>query len=333
MKLITATLITVKLPTAKLLTVRLITAKLTLALAFGMLIAGTAPAAAGADLTPEYLDAYRRDCAFDAVHAAVLRRHKVLLVSGYFGDVDPAYFADQLRWLASLGVERERVAVRSRQSPAINAPIVAAAIRASAKPVLLITHSKGSVDTLEALRADPSLRAKVKGWISLQGAFLGTPLADWLLDGSLIDPVAAIVILQFLGGTSESAQGLTTTASRAWYREHAAEIDALLKEVPAVAFASALEGTPGARARTLLEIPRALMSRQGIASDGLVPVDAEVLPGMDFVKVAGVDHIAPVMPALEPFDRVHMTKALLLAMRGIFGGLPADQGCESRRGR
>jgi hypothetical protein len=257
----------------------------------------------------------------------------VLLVSGYFGDVDPAYFADQLRWLASLGVERERVAVRSRQSVAVNAPIVAAAIRASAKPVLLITHSKGSVDALEALRADPSLRAKVKGWISLQGAFLGSPVADWLLDGSLLDPVAAIAILEFLGGTKASAQGLTTTASRAWYHEHAAEIDALLREVPAVAFASALDGTPGTRVRTILEIPRQLMSSQGIRSDGLVPVDAEVLPGMDFVKVAGVDHIAPVMPAVEPFDRVRMTKALLLAMRGPFGGLPPDKGCESRRGR
>jgi hypothetical protein len=48
---------------------------------------------------------------------------------------------------------------------------------------------------------------------------------------------------------------------------------------------------------------------------------------MDYVEVTGVDHVAPVMPALEPFDRVRMTKALLLAMRGPLRGLPADPGC------
>jgi hypothetical protein len=297
-----------------------------LVLAFGMLLAGAAPAAAGADLTPAYLEAWRSECAFGAAHAALLRRHKVLLVSGWFGDVDPAYFADQLKWLASLGVARERVAVKSRQAVAVNAPIVAAAIRDSVRPVLLITHSKGSVDALEALRADPALRAKVKGWVSLQGAFLGSPVADMMLDGSVLDPVLAFGILEFLGATRASAQGLTTTASRARAREHAGAIDALLREVPAVAFASSLDGKPGGRARTTLEIPYGLMSRQGIRSDGLVPVDAAVLPGMDFVQIAGVDHIAPVMPAAEPFDRVRMTKALLLALPP-FRGLPRDSGC------
>jgi hypothetical protein len=304
-----------------------------LAVASGMLVAATAPAAAGLDLTPAYLDAYRSDCVFGTAHAAALRRHKVLLVSGYFGDIDPAYFADQLKWLDSLGVEHERVAVKSRQSVAVNAPIVAAAIRASARPVLLITHSKGSVDALEALRADPALRAKVKGWISLQGAFLGTPVADMVLDGSLLDPVIAFAMLEFLGATKASAQGLTTKASRAYAREHAAAIEALLREVPAVAFASALDGAPGGRARTNLEIPHGLMARQGIRSDGLVPVDAAVLPGMDFVRVDGVDHIAPVMPAPERFDRVRMTRALLIAMRAPFRGLPPDKTCEGSRRR
>jgi hypothetical protein len=55
----------------------------------GILAAGAAPVAPAADLTPEYQAAWRRDCAFGAAHTAVLRRHKVLLVSGYFADIDP----------------------------------------------------------------------------------------------------------------------------------------------------------------------------------------------------------------------------------------------------
>jgi len=294
-----------------------------------------AGAAGGVDLTREYLDAYRSDCAFGTAHRAVLRRHKVLLVPGYFGNLHPGYFGTQLRWLAAIGVEREKVAVRPGQSVAINAPIVAAAIRESALPVILVTHSKGSVDALEALLAESALRKKVKGWVSLQGAFFGSPVADMLLDGSLLDPAVSSAVLDFFGGSKASAEGLTTRASRAYYRERAVAINRVVREVPAVAFASALEGAPGApgaRINTLLEIPRELMWREGIRSDGLVPLDAAVLPGMDFVKVSGVDHIAPVMPALHRFDRVRMTGALLLlALREPFRGLPRDARCEGAR--
>ncbi len=285
-------------------------------------------ALAAVDQTRTYSDAYRSSCAFGIAHMEVLRRHKVLLVPGYFGDFDPNYFADQLQWLASMGVEREKVAVKSRQSVLINAPIIATAIRDSIRPVILITHSKGSVDTLEALRAEPSLRTKVKGWISLQGAFFGSPVADMLLDGSQLDPLVAILILGYFGSTKESAQGLTTGASLAYYRNHKAMIDQVVREVPAIAFASALDTVPGTRPNTTLEIPRELMARRGIRSDGLVPLDAAVLPGMDFVKVSGVDHIAPVMPALQRLDRVRMTKALLLALPRLFRDLPRDADCK-----
>lgn len=300
--------------------------------ALGMLATACAVAAGGADLTRDFVDAYSSDCAFGAAHAQMLRRHQVLLVPGYFSDLNPNYFAEQLRWLASIKVDRKKVAVRSGQSVAVNGPIVAAAIRESTLPVILITHSKGSVDALEALRADPSLQKKVKGWVSLQGAFFGSPVADILLDGSVLDPLIAAVILGYLGGTKEAAQGLTTGASRAYYRDHKAAIGVVLREVPAIAFASRLDEAPGARTRTLLEIPGELMARAGIRSDGLVPTEAAVLPGMDFVKVAGVDHIAPVMPALERFDRVRMIKALLLLALGApFRGLPPDPGCGAQR--
>jgi hypothetical protein len=296
-----------------------------------ILAAGGARAAGGLDLTREYLDAYGSNCAFGAAHAEAMRKYKVLLVPGYFSNLDTAYFADQLRWLASIGVQREKVAVRSGQSVAINAPIVAAAIRESTRPVILITHSKGSVDALEALRAEPSLRTKVKGWVSIQGAFFGTPVADLLLDGSLLNPMVSTAILGLFGGTKESAQGLTTGASLAYYRDHTAAISMVVRDVPAVAFASALDDTPGADAKTLLEIPLELMRREGVRSDGVVPIDNAVLPGMDFVKVSGVDHFAPVMPALQRFDRVRMTKALLIALRAPFRGLPRNAGCEGHR--
>ena len=275
-----------------------------------------------------YVDAYRSDCAFGAAHAEALRSFKVLLVPGYFADLDPAYFADQLGWLAAIGVEREKVAVKSREGVVTNAPIVAAAIRNSAKRVILITHSKGSVDALEALRAEPSLRTKVAGWLSLQGAFLGSPIADMLLDPSRLDPLLATAILQLLGGTKQAAQGLTTQASLAYYSSHTAEINKVIQDVPMVAFASAVDTSAGDQ--TQFAIPLQIMAGDGVRSDGLVPINSQILPGMNFVRVSGVDHIAPVMPALQPLDRVRMAKALLIALGGPFAVLRNDAACTSR---
>lgn len=292
---------------------------------------GSARAASGMDLTQNYLNAFNNDCAFGAAQVKALRKYKVLLVPGYLSDLNPTYFADQLRWLASINVEHEKVAVKSGQGIKINAPIVAAAIRKSAKPVILITHSKGSVDTLDALIAEPLLRSKVKGWVSLQGAFLGSPIADKVLDGSLLNPIVAAVILNLFGGTQDSAQGLTTAASLAYYRDHLVEINQLLRDVPAIAFASAIDSAPSARANSILEIPYELMARDGIRNDGLVPLDAAVLPGMDYIKISGVDHIAPVMPAQLRFDRVRFSKGLLIALRAPFRGLPLNKGCKAWR--
>lgn len=293
--------------------------------------AGATLAHSANDLTHAYLSAYYDNCAFGAAHVKALRGYKVMLIPGYLGNLYPDYYDDHLRWLAAIGVDHEKLAVNAGDRSAINGPIIAAAIRQSAKPVILITHSKGSVDALEALLSEAGVRAKVKGWLSLQGTFLGSPVADKLLDGSLINPLISSVILTFLGGTRESALDLTTGAAHTYYRKHAAAIAPLLREVPAIAFASAVDRTAHDQPATALEIPHDLMAREGIRNDGLVPLEAAVLPGMDFVKVSGVDHIAPVMASRQPLNRVRMTQALLLALGAPWRGLPRDAGCVTRR--
>ena len=299
-----------------------------------MSTASIARAAEATDLTRTYLNAYDDKCAFGAAHAVALRRYQVLLVPGYLSDLNPAHFADHMQWLTSIGVAHQKVAIRSGHSAEINGAVIANAIRGSAKQVILITHSKGAIDTLDALLSAPPLRAKVAGWIALQGPFFGSPVADKLLDGSLLNPFFATVVLGFFGGTRESAQSLTTSASRAYYRARESAIAQLLRDVPAVAFASMIESAPGAAANTVLYMPHDLLARDGIRSDGLVPLDSAVLPGMDFVRVNGVDHIAPVTAAQQPFDRVRMTQALLLALRGALRDLrdlPRDESCNASR--
>lgn len=302
-----------------------------MAIAFATVASDVAQAGFGVDLSPEYLDAYKRNCALSMAEVRTLRRHNVLFVPGYLVGGQPAYFAEQLDWLHSIEVEGQKVAIRAGQSTATNGPIVATAIRKSTKPVILVTHSKGSVDALEALRTDAALRSKVKAWISLQGVFFGSPVADLLLDGTVVNPAISDIILGLLGGTRESAEGLTTRTALAYYRKHEAAIALVLRKVPAIAFVSDINRVQGAQTKTLLEISYDLMRREGILNDGLVPIYSAVLPGMDFVKILGVDHIVPVMPTLQPFDRVRMTKVLLSLVLGApEAARPRKLGCNNR---
>ena len=66
--------------------------------------------------------------------------------------------------------------------------------------------------------------------------------------------------------------------------------------------------------RTKLLLPRDYMLRRGMDNDGLVPVESAVLPGSDYIKLRGVDHMVPVMDvdAVLKFDRRRFTKTLLL---------------------
>lgn len=249
------------------------------------------------------------------------------------------YFGSQQRWLTGLGVEHELVAVHTEQSVEHNSRIVLDAIRASPKPVIIISHSKGGLDTLEALQ---QLRGraleKVAGWIPVQSPFLGSPGADRVLD----QPLVRYWISHFLehptvGGSRESLAGMTTRACERYYLSRRRRIARILREVPTVAFTSWKEigfldllgelTRLGLRLNLFLN-PWLLWSPlfglalilKGVAgslnwlaakSDGLVPALRARLPEMDFVEEEGVDHFAPFVDHGGAFDRLEFTQALL----------------------
>ncbi|MDD5628691.1 MAG: hypothetical protein PHU21_06475, partial [Elusimicrobia bacterium] len=159
------------------------------------------------------------------------------------------------------------------------------------------------------LLARPELRGKVRGWVSIQGALLGTPVADYIAASPKLDALAA-KLLSLLGGTVESLYSMTTAAAREFCRKNDGAIRELIGSLPAIAFASWKDPAPGPP-NSLLAIPRNIMARQGIKNDGLMPAANAVLPGMDFVMAAGVDHADPAMRSLQDYDRLRLTKTLL----------------------
>ena len=251
-----------------------------------------------------------------------LRHFDIILVPGFLSDTVIAagrhpwinrlglghYFDDQLRWFRDNRIHALRVKIESEETPHHNAQIIRNQIQKAKRDVILITHSKGSVDALHALIEYPELQKKVRGWVSLQGGFGGSPIADWVDQG--VCGNCAGWLLKKMGGTRDSLKSLREIPSRLYLEGNADEIAALTKKVPILSFGSWINRQPW-RLNTLLFLTRNLMLEMGIKNDGLVPVQNTILPGSKIVLVGEVDHADPVMKSwVSHFDRLKMTRAL-----------------------
>ncbi len=278
----------------------------------------------GTDVTAGYDSALAAaSSSSDAVYAGLLKDYKVIFVPGFLSDFDPAtihipgvtfqhkiYFDEQLAWLKRLGVETSRLSMKSEDSVAQNAPAVEAAIRSSDKPVILIAHSKGGLDTLEALLSDRALLSKVRGLITLQSPFSGTPVADYVVAHTTLDDIAVDLLLK-LGGNKESMINMTTDNRVPYMEANSAGVAAVEAAVPVLSVATWKDPVPG-KFDTKLKPVRDFLLRRGLRNDGLVPVSSALLPGSYYIKIPGLDHTVTVRPSnYIPLDRVAMTKALL----------------------
>lgn len=119
-----------------------------------------------------------------------------------------AYFKQQ--GIAYTNISQASAAFDSIESVEHNANAILDALldaRAAAKQIVIVSHSKGGLDTLHALlrpEASALLGDTVVGWVALQAPFYGSPVAD--------PAPSAInaVLLGALGGNGESLDDLKT---------------------------------------------------------------------------------------------------------------------------
>ena len=105
--------------------------------------------------------------------------HDYLLVPGLLWDVVDDYFQPNRRRLEGLGLKASILDVDPLGSTAANGRVVARALRAAERPVVVLAHSKGALDTLEALRSEPDLVPKVRALVAIQSPYFGAAFADW----------------------------------------------------------------------------------------------------------------------------------------------------------
>jgi hypothetical protein len=310
--------------------------------AFAAALAAAAPlrAATAGGAVADGNDAYRRAYAQAAATrgvsgtlpprlpepvAAKLRAGRVIFVGGLMKQLAEAvsamvaqpigfggYFDEQRAALEVQGIEAVELAVDSEGSVATNAVEVARAIGSGTTPVTLVTHSKGSLDTLAALIANPAFYAppRLQAWVSLQAPFYGSPLADLNSRDLLVRTLTGYLLKEGFGGSPDTLLELRVSARRIYQRANAAAIRDVVRSVPTVCYGSWLTDEMPSLFRLTWLICRFAGERR---NDGLVGVSSTHLPGAIRVEEGGVDHAMAVIevPGTGPFDPATCLTALL----------------------
>lgn len=300
----------------------------------------------GKDITPEFDTRYVRteDQALDAREKKRLVGCQVILVPGIVTSMylqvgnfiketlDKKDVLDYLRdaqeALTELGQLGEQPLLKkdeynTQQTAAVNAERIVREVRkqaAKGKRVILISHSKGGNDVLAALlllqRSGELVH--VGGWISLQGVFEGTPIADEIMQSDTLRKGAQLAFEQ-LGGTLDSLRDITTEAGVTFLAKNKDAIRKLSRSLPILSFASWKEKPADAqvlRPDTVLLPTRDLLSKRGLLNDGLVPTRSAILPYSLQVVKGGIDHSEPSMtnqPPVPPstLDKKQLIRSLL----------------------
>lgn len=283
------------------------------------------PAPMGNDVTEEFHAIWQNpDIGWNHESLAALRTYKIIIVPGFMAR--PAvhmhkFMNETLQWLQANSVNAEIIDVAPMGTPEQNGQTIMTAVEHSPLPALIIADSKGGIDFVAGILARQNLMSKVKGIISLQVPYYGTPLADLVDSNSLLTNGLNLIFSRW-GGTEQALHSLRTDIRSVYMEQYHSEMQMLLQRIPIVAIACWKNPVPG-KWDTLFKQTRDYMYyRLRLENDGLVPWKSEVYPGSDFVKIEGLDHLTTTgNSGFITFDRTRFSKTivymLLLRVHGF----------------
>lgn len=231
---------------------------------------------------------------------------RVVAVPGLFAEcvADMALvFEDALPPLEAHGYKTGYIQTRGRFGCAHNARLVRDAVMAFPEDegIILVTHSKGAVDSLEALARFPETAARVRALVCVSGAIAGSPLAETF----------PAVLTRLAGGADwsgkcppgqgdEATRDLRRGVRLAFLADHPLPGNVRAYSLPAFAEARDISNL-------LVPFHRRL-ARTDPLNDGLVLATDAVIPGSTLLGYANADHLAVAMP----FVRKHPALSVLL---------------------
>ena len=217
----------------------------------------------------------------------------VLLVPGLLAECvrdKSMVFEDAVPNLEAQGYATASVRTRGRQSSERNAAIIREAVLAVPEParIVLLTHSKGAVDSLEALAAFPELARRVLAVVSVSGAVNGSPLAD-VVPEVLAGRIERLRLSQCPPGDGVEAMDSLRRAHRlAWLASH--RLPAGVRTYSLAAFALPADMS------AVLKPFYAILAHTDPLNDGLVLCSDAMLPDATLLGYPNADHLAVAMP-------------------------------------
>jgi hypothetical protein len=264
------------------------------------------------------LDEARAEAAFASV-ANRIRASRILFVPALLSGAAlkasrlrlVEYLTHQVRQLKDDGFNAEIAAIDTGATVTRNGERIAGILARDHCPTWIVTHSKGGLDTLEALIAYPEVRRFVDGWIAFQAPFQGSPVADV----ACLAPRARRVggpALRLAGADPRAVYDLTTSARARYLEDNAAAIAQVLGQVPLMCVGTA------ARKGWLGSWPTVgWMEKHGLRNDGLVPVASTILPGAHYVLLEGMGHgdvATNRVFSSRSYEQIDLLKALFALM-------------------
>ncbi len=264
------------------------------------------------------LDTERGEAAFARV-AHRIRASRLLFVPALLSGIAlkasrlrlVEYLTHQVRLLKDEGFDAEVADIDTGATVQANGARLAEILARHHCPTWIVTHSKGGLDTLEALVAHPDVRRYVDGWVAFQAPFQGSPVADVACAAPKARRIGAAA-LKLLGASPQTICDLTTAERARYLDANATEIAQLLGQVPVMCVGTAvgkglLPSWPTVR----------WMEERGLRNDGLVPVTSTILPGAHYVLLEGMGHgdvATNHLLSRRKFEQIDLLKILFALM-------------------
>jgi alpha-beta hydrolase superfamily lysophospholipase len=216
--------------------------------------------------------------------AAPLAGQRVLVAYGLLGDVVSRlgvdYMRTQVSWMrGTLGADVTVVNLPTSAAVADNARKLRASLVSDPRPALVVAHSKGGLEALEAM-LDPSAAPHTRALIALQCPFLGSPVADAILRTDPVHVIARGAAWLVGAGSGRGLADLTMRRRAVWMEAHRAEIAALVARLPVVCVAAIMDDTaPPGPDRNFRPLAQWIEKHGHGPNDGLVTVSSALLPG------------------------------------------------------
>lgn len=257
------------------------------------------------DLSSLYFSKFK-EAEFSPNELKELKKYKVLLVPGVLaesfdsqsgnqikvGFIFEDAFREQKKLLTDNKIDFTFVSIDTESPPEVNSLVLINEIEKSEKPVLIYSHSKGGLDTLEALRLRPALIAKVHGWVSVQSPFWGSEVASLMYDNQFLRQ-SGKSLFEWMGGSAKGMESLTIT-ERSLYM-NSPEIKETIKKLGSkfINYASFKPNAFGVD--TPLEIFRNITQDIAGNNDGVVSLKSALMKehgmNVNYVIEKNVDHL------------------------------------------